>query len=716
MRIFLFKAIILSGLASTMAALGGEAPTYPPTRRVDRVDTIHGTKVADPYRWLEADVRNSREVADWVARQNKVTFAYLQAIPQRAAIKRRLTELWNYEKISPPHRIAGRYYVFSRNDGLKNQDIVYTAQTPDAEARVLLDPNTWTKEGTYALAAMEFSPDGKYLAYGVSESGSDWISWKVLEVESRRLLSDEVKWTKFIGVCWSADSQGFYYSRYPEPKPGEKYQAIPRHHKVYYHKLDRPQGDDVLVYERPDQPSWLLNAGATSDGRYLVMRLNDGTSSRKARFVYKDLRKPDAKPMALIDPADAIYHFLDNDGPLFYFQTDLDAPRGRVIAIDTRKPDRGEWKTIVPQGKATLLLAKSVGGRFICNYFKDAHTQLMVYSREGRFLRELPLPGVGTAGGIQGSRSDTEVYFAYLSFATPLAVYRHNLHTGKTTLWRRPRVTFNPDDYEVKQVFYASKDGTKVPMFICHKKGIKLDGSNPALLHGYGGFNRSRAPDFDPAWLAWMEMGGVFALANIRGGGEYGTSWHRAAIKQHRQRAYDDFIAAAEYLIAQKFTQAARLAIFGSSNGGLLVSACMVQRPELFGACLPDVGLMDMLRFHKFGVGPYTVSDFGSPDDPDEFKALRAISPYHNVKKGAEYPATLVTTSDTDDRAMPLHSFKFVAQLQFCQGGGAPVLLRTEANAGHGGGLTMAKQIDLAADRWAFLVKNIGINWAPVRR
>jgi prolyl oligopeptidase len=701
--------ITLVALTGTVAALGGETPTYPPTRRVDQVDTLHGTKVKDPYRWLEADWRSSREVADWITGQNKVTFTYLKGIPEREAIKRRLTELWNYEKISPPHKVAGRFYVFSRNDGLQNHDVVYTAETPDAEPKVLLDPNTWTKDGTAALTEMEFSADGKYLAYGVAESGSDWTTWKVLDVATRRPLADDLKWIRFSSASWAADSKGFYYSRYPEPKPGEKYQAIPRHQKVYYHRLGTPQRDDVLVYERPDQPSWLLNARATSDGRYLVIRLGEGGRSRNARFVYRDLREPGGKLVDLIAPADAIYRFIDNDGPVFYFQTDLDAPRGRVIAVDARKPGRKGWKTVVAQGEATLLVVNLIGDRLLCNYFKDAHTQLKVFSREGKFVRELPLPGIGTAGGIGGGRSDTEVYYAYLSFATPPTIFRHDLTTGKTARWRRPRVKFDPGDYEVKQVFYASKDGTKVPMFVSHKKGLKLDGGNPTLLHGYGGFNQSLAPDFDPAWLAWMEQGGVFAVANIRGGGEYGREWHRAAVKQNRQKAYDDFIAAAEYLIAEKYTRAAKLAIHGSSNGGLLVAACMVQRPELFGACLPDVGLMDMLRFPRFSVGPYLVSEFGSPDNPEEFKALRAISPYHNVKKGVKYPATLVTTADTDDRAVPMHSFKFIAQLQHSQAGDAPVLLRVETGAGHGAGRPTSKQIEEVTDRWAFLVKTLGI-------
>ena len=700
--------IFLAALTGAVAALGGEAPTYPSTRRVDQVDTLHGTKVEDPYRWLEAEIRTSKEVADWVAAQNKITAAYLANIPEREPIKQRLTELWNYEKIEPPRQVAGRFYVFSRNDGLQNHDVLYTAETPDAKPKVLLDPNTWAKDATAALAGTAFSQDGKYLAYGVAESGSDWTSWKVLEVATRRLLADELKWTKFGGASWAADSKGIYYSRFPEPKAGEKHQAAPRDSKVYYHRLGTSQSDDVLVYERPDQPNLLLGAWATSDGHYLVIFLREGGRSRNTGFVHHDLREPGSKFVALIDPPDAIYRVIDHDGPVFYFQTDQGAPRGRVIAIDTRKPGRNEWKEVIPQVDATLQVVNLIGGRFICYYLRDAHTQIKVFSREGEFVRELPLPGIGTAGGIDGNRSDTEVYYSYISFATPPTIFRHDLATGKTALWRQTKVKFNPADYEVKQVFYASKDGTKVPMFICHKKGLKLDGGNPTLLHGYGGFNLSLAPDFDPAWLAWMEMGGVFALANIRGGGEYGREWHLAATKQNRQKAYDDFIAAAEYLVAEKYTRPAKLAIFGSSNGGLLVGACMVQRPELYGACLPDVAALDLLRYHKFGVGPYLVSEFGSPENAKDFKTLRAISPYHNLKKGVKYPATLVTTADNDDRAVPSHSFKFIAQLQYCQAGAAPVLLRVEAGAGHGG-RPISKQIEEATDRWTFLVKNLDL-------
>jgi prolyl oligopeptidase len=703
----LIGALALAAAGMAVAEDGRVA--YPVTRRVHQMDTLHGTTIEDPYRWLEADLRTSQEVADWVAAQNKVTAAYLANIPEREPIKRRLAELWNYEKISPPHQVAGRFYVFSHNDGLQSQDVIYTAETPDAEPKVLLDPNTWTKDGTAALAGTAFSRDGKHVAYGVTEAGSDWTSWKVLDVATRRPLVDELKWTKFGGVSWAADSRGLYYSAYPEPKPGEKYQAIPRGQKVYYHQLSTPQSCDVLVYERPDQPNWLVGAKVTDDGRYLVIRLSQGGSSRNTGFVFRDLREPGGKFVNLIDPPDAIYRFIDNEGPIFYFQTDLDAPRGRVIAIDTRQPGREKWKTVVPQGDATLLLVNLVGDCFICNYFKDAHTQIKVHALGGSFVRDVPLPGIGTAGGIEQVRADTEVYYEYLSFATPPSIFRHDLTTGRTTLWRRAKVMFDPGDYEVKQVFYRSKDGTRVPLFISHKKGVKLDGNNPTLLHGYGGFNLSLAPDFDPAWLLWMQQGGVFALANIRGGGEYGREWHRAAIKQNRQKAYDDFIAAAEYLIAEKYTRQPKLAIQGSSNGGLLVAACMVQRPDLYGACLPDCGTMDMLRFHKFTIGPYLEAEFGLPDNPEEFQALRALSPYHNLKKDVKYPATLVTTADTDDRVAPMHSFKFVAALQYCQAGATPVLLRVEARAGHGAGRPVSKQIEEATDRCAFLVKNLGM-------
>lgn len=705
--------VLLAAMAIAGIAFAQDGPiAYPPTRRVDQIDTLHGIRVEDPYRWLEANLRESPEVARWVEAQNNVTASHMGHIPARERLRQRLTELWNYERISPLHKVAGRFYVFYRNDGLQGQDVVCSATTPDSEPKILLDPNGWTRDGGF-LEGMEFSPDGKYLAYGVSESGSDWISWKVLDVVTSQTLTDNLRWTKFAGVSWAKDGTGFFYSRYPEPKPSEKYQKPPQNQKVYFHRLGKPQADDALIYERPDQPTWLVAAHVTGNGRYLVVRLAEGGQSRNTHYAYRDLRDTEGPLTDLVGSAGAIYRFIGNDGSVFYFQTDLDAPRGRVVAVDTRAPDPHNWDTIVPQSDATLLLVNWIGGRLVCNYFADAHTQLKVFSQDGTFVCEVPLPGIGTAGGIEGAQSDTEFYFTYLSFATPPTVYRHDLLTGKTTLWRKPAVKFDPRVYEVRQVFYASKDGTRVPMFIVHRKGLTLDGTNPTLLHGYGGFNAVLAPDFNPGWVAWLEQGGVLAVANIRGGGEYGQAWHRAALKQNRQRVYDDFIAAAEYLIAERYTRPAKLAIHGASNGGLLVAACMVQRPDLYGACLPDVGNLDMLRFNKFGVGPYTVSEYGSPDNPDEFRFLLATSPYHNLKKGLKYPATLVTTADTDDRVPPMHSFKFTAMLQYCQGGDAPVLLRVESNAGHGVGSTTAQQIDVATDRYAFLVENLGVTLGP---
>ena len=686
----------------------GAPIVYPPTRRVDQIDILHGIPVEDPYRWLEASLRDSPEIAHWVEAQSNVTASYLERIPARDLLRRRLTELWNYQRVSPPRKkVAGRFYSFTLNDGLQDQDVVCTATTPDAEPKVLLDPNGWTKGEI--LAGMEFSPDGKYLAYGVSESGSDWISWKVLDVAARRTLIDDLRWTKFAGVSWAKDGTGFFYSRYPEPKSSEKYLTAPQNQKIYFHRLGKQQADDAMIYERPDQPTWFVGAHLTDDGRYLVIRLAEGGRSSNTHYVYKDLHQAESPFIDLVGSGNAIYRLIGNDGPVFYLQIDLDAPRGRIVAVDARAPDPRTWKTIVPQSDATLLLVNRIGGRLVCNYFADAHTQLKIFSQDGTFVREVPLPGIGTAGGIEAGQSDTEFYFTYLSFATPPTVYRHDLLNGETSLWRKPAVKFDPGDYRVQQIFYASKDGTRVSMFIVHRKGLTLDGDNPTLLHGYGGFNVSLAPDFDPAWIAWLEQGGVLAVANIRGGGEYGQDWHKAAVKRNRQRAYDDFIAAAEYLIAKRYTRPVKLSIYGTSNGGLLAAACMVQRPDLYGACLPDVGNLDMIRFSKFGVGPYTVSEYGSPDDPDEFRALLTTSPYHNLKKGVKYPATLVTTADTDDRVPPMHSFKFAAMLQYCQGGDAPVLLRVERNAGHGGGTTTAQQIDVATDRLAFLMENLGV-------
>src|SRR5579875_1689573 len=679
--------------------------SYPKTKRIDHIDDYHGVHVADPYRWLEEDVRKSPAVAEWVAEQNQLTFAYLHAIPQREAIRKRLTELWNYERYSAPFKAGGRYF-YTKNDGLQNQSVLYVMETLDGEPRVLIDPNKWSKDGTIALTGVEVSDDGKYLAYGVAEAGSDWNTWHVLDVASGKVLSDEVKWIKYGGASWTADSRGFFYSRYDEPKPGELFQKVTLNQKVYYHRLGTPQSDDVLVYRRPDHPDWGFHANATEDGRYLVLTIWKGTN-HQYRITYKDLGEPYAMPIDLIEDFDNEYSFVGNDGPVFYFKTDLKAPKGRLIAIDTRKPAREHWREIIPEAKENLRGVSLVGNLFIAHYLKDARTQIKLYTLDGTFIREVELPGIGTASGFGGKRTDTETFYVFSSFATPPSIYRYDLITGQSKLIRRANVKFNPDDYEVKQIFYPSNDGTKVPMFITAKKGLKLDGSNPTLLYGYGGFNIPLTPSFSISRIAWLELGGVFAQANLRGGGEYGKEWHEAGTKLHKQNVFDDFIAAAQWLIEHKYTRPDKLAIQGGSNGGLLVGAVMTQRPDLFGACLPAVGVMDMLRFHKFTAGRFWVDDYGSPDNPEEFKALYAYSPYHNLKKGTKYPATLVTTADTDDRVVPAHSFKFIAQLQYCQTGDAPVLARIETRAGHGAGKPTTKQIEEVADQWAFLVKNL---------
>ncbi len=679
---------------------------YPDTKRVDQVDDYHGTKVPDPYRWLEKDVRNSDHVRAWVTAQNKVTRAYLESIPERKQIEKRLKELWNYERFSTPSKVAGKYF-YTRNDGLQNQSVLYVQDSLDAKPRELIDPNKWSKDGTVSLAGISVSDDGKYLAFGKSDAGSDWRTWYVMEVESGNILDDQVKWLKYVrSVSWAKDNKGFYYTRYPEPKKGEEFQGLSLKPKVYYHRVGTAQSQDELLYERPDHPRWGFGTDVSDDGKYLIITIYKGTDDRY-RVVYKDISKANAEPVMLIDNFEHKYAFIGNDDSVFYFTTDNKAPRGRVIAIDIRKPDPENWKELIPQTNNALNGVGLVGNKFVCNYLKDASTQVRLHSLDGKLIREVELPGLGTASGFGGKRKDNETFYAFYSYSVPPSVYRYDLTTGKSVVFRAPKVKFDPDAFVTKQIFYKSKDGTKVPLFITHKKGIKLDGQNPTLLYGYGGFNISITPRFYLQKIQWMEMGGVFAVANIRGGGEYGKEWHQAAVKLNRPKAYEDFIAAAEWLIENDYTSTPKLAIQGGSNGGLLVGAVMCKRPDLFGACLPHVGVMDMLRFHKFTAGRYWVDDYGSSDDKEEFKVLYSYSPYHNLKPGVIYPPTLVFTADTDDRVVPSHSFKFLAQLQYCQTGDAPVLGRIETRAGHGAGRSTEQVIEEAADEWAFLVKTL---------
>ncbi len=704
------KALSLVALAClfTSAAMAEDGRSeYPKTRRIDHVDNYHGTKVPDPYRWLEEDVRESKAVADWVAAENKVTFAYLESIPQREAILQRLTELWDYAKYSAPFKAGGRYYFF-KNDGLQNQSVLYTMQKLDGKPRALIDPNKWSKDGTVALAGMAFSDDGRYMAYRVSEAGSDWGSWRIMEIDSTKVLDDQLKWIKFGGASWTIDGKGFFYSRFPQPKEGATFQGLNLNQKLYYHRVGTPQSEDVLVFRRADQPEWGFDGEVTEDGRYLVITIHVGTDDRY-RIMVKDLAEPYGMPVDLIDNFDHEYSLVGNDGPVLFFKTDLDAPRKRLIAIDLRDPRPEKYREIIPEAEQTLMGVGFVGNLFVTSYLNDVKTQVKMFAMDGRFVREVELPGIGTASGFGGKRTDTETFYSFSSFATPPSMYRYDMITGTSQIVRRSKVAFDPEQYTVRQVFYQSKDGTRVPMFITHKKGIELDGNNPTLLYGYGGFNISIRPSFSIGRVGWMELGGVLAVANLRGGGEYGQKWHKAGTKLKKQNVFNDFIAAAQWLIENKYTRTEKLAIQGGSNGGLLVGAVMTQRPDLFGACLPAVGVMDMLRFHKFTAGRYWTDDYGSSDNEDEFKALLAYSPYHNLKPDTEYPATLITTADTDDRVVPGHSFKFAAALQNAQSGKAPVLIRIETRAGHGAGKPTTKRIEETADLWAFLVKTLGM-------
>jgi prolyl oligopeptidase len=705
-------AAIVAGLAAVLVSTThAEEPKplkYPQTKKGDTVDDYHGTKVADPYRWLEDDVRKSKEVADWVESQNKVTFGFLEAIPEREPIKKRITDLWNYEKIGAPFKVGGRYFYF-KNDGLQNQSVLYVQDTLDGPSTLLMDPNAWTKDGTAALSGVEARDDAKLLAYGVAEAGSDWNVWRVFDVATGKTLSDELKWVKFSSTSWSKDGKGFYYSRFPEPEKDAAFQNLNVDMKLYYHEVGKPQTEDKLIYERKDNPKWTIGGAVTEDGKYLIIEIGDGTTSGKSRLAYQDLGAPDNKVIELVDNHDNKFDFLGNDGGVFYFKSDFNAPKSQVIAIDTKNPERKNWKTIIPEADEPLGGVGLVGNRFICSYLKDAKSLVKVHEVDGKFVREVALPGIGTASGFGGKRTDTETFYTFSSFATPTSVYRYDPASGESKLVRQAQVKFDPAEYEVKQVFYASKDGTKVPMFIAHKKGIKLDGTNPTLLYGYGGFNISLTPGFSVSRLQWMEMGGVLAVANLRGGGEYGDAWHRAGTKLQKQNVFNDFIAAAEYLIAEKYTSNKKLAIQGGSNGGLLVGACLTQRPDLFGACLPAVGVMDMLRFQKFTAGRFWVDDYGSSDNSAEFNALYKFSPYHVLLNNPPkaYPPTMVTTADTDDRVVPGHSFKFAAALQEKHTGPNPVLIRIETKAGHGAGKPTSKAIEETADMWAFLVKSL---------
>ncbi|MGY2717661.1 prolyl oligopeptidase [Thermostichus sp. MS-CIW-19] len=677
---------------------------YPPSHPDPTVvDFYHGQGVPDPYRWLE-DL-DSEQTRAWIEAQNRLTFDYLQRIPARQRLLERLRQLWNYEKYSQPFKEGNRYFYF-KNDGLQNQSVLYTQESLEGEARVLLDPNTLSEDGTVALSGIAISRDGRYLAYGLSRSGSDWQEWKVRDIETGEDLPDHLRWIKFSGASWTLDGQGFFYSRYDEPAPGSEYESANYFQKLYYHRLGTPQSEDLLVYHRPDQKEWGFAGGVTEDGDYLIISVWRGTDPKNLLF-YKDLRDPSSPVVELIREFQAEYAFVGNDGSRFWLLTDLQAPRRRLVAIDLDNP--GQLQEVIPEAEETLQGVSLIHNQFVAFYLKDAHTQIRTFALDGTYLGEIPLPGLGSASGFGGKRHDTETFYTFTSFTTPPTIYRYDFTSGRSTLFRQPQVDFDPQAYEVQQVFYASQDGTRIPMFLVHRRGLARTGDHPTLLYGYGGFGISLTPSFSVGLVAWLERGGVYAQPSLRGGGEYGEAWHQAGTKLNKQKVFDDFIAAAEWLMANGYTNPSKLAIAGGSNGGLLVGACLTQRPDLFAAALPAVGVFDMLRFHKFTIGWAWISEYGSPEDPEEFKALYAYSPLHNLKPGTAYPATLITTADHDDRVVPAHSFKFAAALQAAQGGSQPILIRIDTKAGHGAGKPTAKLIEETADRWAFLVQVLGI-------
>ncbi len=696
-KLLLFLATF-STLYASMNAHSAES--YPPTRRVDHVDNYHGTEVADPYRWLEADVRQSEEVAAWVQKQSDFAEKYLSEIPVRDKIRERLKQIYNYERFSPPSK-KGDNYFYQRNDGLQNQSVLYVADSPVAKGRVLIDPNEWSDDGTVALADYSASKDGNWLAYAKSSAGSDWKTIHVLDVETGEELPDLLEWHRFGGIEWNKQGSGFWYSRYPEPTEGEEFQSLALNKKVYYHKLGDTQAQDTLVYEDPEHPDWSFGVSMTDDGEQLVLSVYQGTDPQNM----VKLRAVDGGDwQTLVGDFDHEYSYVGKaDGKLFFI-TDSEAPTKRIVATK----GEGDFVEIVAATNDTIESANLVGGKLLVQYLVDVKSKVKLFAIDGTPAGEVPLPGAGTATGFGGELDQDETFFAFTNLVTPTSIYRYDFAAGATELLRAPKIDFDPAKYVTKQVFVASKDGTKVPVTIAHRKDLEIDGNRPTLLYAYGGFSISILPAFSTDYAVWMEMGGVVAIANLRGGGEYGEAWHQAGKIDKKQNVFDDFIAMGEWLIDSGYTNSRRLAIRGGSNGGLLVGAVLTQRPELWGACLPAVGVHDMLRFQEFTAGQFWRDEFGSSENADEFPALFAYSPYHNVKPGTKYPPTMITTADTDDRVVPMHSFKFGAALQHAQSGNAPILLRVETRAGHGAGTPTSKRIDQCADAWAFCFKQFG--------
>jgi prolyl oligopeptidase len=697
-------AVAASLLASGVRA---EPMTYPVTRKVEQTDSYHGIAVADPYRWLEDD--NSAETKAWVVKQNEVTDAYLGAMPQRLPVRRIYTELYNFERFGIPYREGDRYF-WSRNDGLQQQNVVYTAKSLGDTPVVALDPNAMSKDGTVALTGVVPSRDGKLVAYGVAGAGSDWQTWRVRDLATGQDLADKIDWVKFSSAAWTADGKGFFYSRYDAPKDGAKLTGANYYQKLYYHRLGTPQAEDVLVTENRDDKEWGFGAEVSDDGELLLISVWKSAGSKNGLLALPLPKGSFAggKPQPVTVAFDAQYvPIAVVDGRLIV-KTDKDAPRGKLVAIDPRQPAPAAWKTLVAEGPDAMTGASAVGGRFLLSYLQDAATLVRVHAADGKPLSDVKLPGIGTAGGFGGRWTDAETFFSFTSLTTPTEIHRYDVKTGKIELFKRPKTAFNPDDYETRREFVTSKDGTRLPIFIAAKKGLKLDGRNPTLLYGYGGFDISITPAYGVTAATWLKMGGVYVSASLRGGGEYGSDWHEAGTKLKKQNVFDDFIAAGEWLVANKIASPATLAINGGSNGGLLVGAVTNQRPDLFAAAVPQVGVMDMLRYQHFTIGWAWATDYGtSADSAEMFKALHGYSPMHNIKRGATYPAVLVTTGDHDDRVVPAHSFKYAATLQAADTGPAPKLIRIEVNAGHGAGKPTSKIIEERSDVLAFIANTM---------
>ena len=679
--------------------------TYPDTKTIAHQDSFHGEAVGDPYRWLEADT--AEDVKGWVKAQNDVTFSYLEKIPYREAIRKRLEELWDYEKYSAPFREGGATYFF-KNNGLQNHSVLYR-QKENGEAEVFLDPNTFSADGTTSLAGIDFSKDGNLAAYQISEGGSDWRKVMVMDVRTRQLIGDTLRDVKFSGISWKGN-EGFFYSSYDKPKEGSALSGLTQYHKLYYHRLGTPQSQDQLVFGGEKTPRRYISGYVTEDQRWLVITAAESTTGNE--LYIKDLSKKDSPILPLVAHFDNEHYVAYSEGDFLYIQTNLNAPNQRLVKVSAKDPRPANWKDVIPERSEPLSVSTG-GGYFFAQYLKDALSVVEQVDLNGKVLRRIELPGAGTAAGFSGKKEEQTLYYTFTNYINPPTIYSVDVQSGKSVLYKRPDVKFNPEDYVSKQVFYTSKDGTKIPMLITYKKGLKLNGQNPAMLYGYGGFNISLTPSFSTSSIVWLENGGVYAVPNLRGGGEYGEKWHLAGTKMNKQNVFDDFIAAAEYLIAEGYTSSEKLAISGGSNGGLLVGAVMTQRPDLVQVALPAVGVLDMLRYHKFTAGAGWAYDYGTADEsPDMFNYLRGYSPYHNLKKGTDYPATLVTTGDHDDRVVPAHSFKFAAGLQAAHAGARPVLIRIETKAGHGAGKPTAMVIEEQADKWAFTFFNMN---APVK-